>query len=163
MWKGLWRGRVKVHRHRENMLGKFGRDYGSEHSGTNMFVNWSFIFEVYGFGGRSLEYITTSYWWLKSIFSEMILATLAGIRATNRNVNRLFSCLNLIIRRWELHHKNRLVALCTKIKFRRPNSLILMGTCRVWCEVDGFWKVFRAFLWPNFGFGSWDFARIEIF
>ena len=107
--------------------------------------------------------IDTPYWWLKSIFSEMILATLARIRATNRNVNRLFLCLNLRIRRWELHHKNRLVALFTNIKVRRPNSLVLTGKCRVWCEVHGFWKVFRAFLGPNFGFGGWDFARIEIF
>ena len=95
--------------------------------------------------------------------SEMTLTTLAGIRATNRNVNRPWSCLTLGIRRWELHHKNRLVALRTKIKVRNSNSLILKGKCRVWCEADGFRKVFRTFLKPNFGFGSWDFARIEIF
>ena len=76
----------------------------------------------------------------------MILATLAGIRATTRNVNLHVSCLNLRIRRWELHHMNRLVALFTKIKVRMPNSLILKGDCRVWCEVDWFWKVFWAFL-----------------
>ena len=86
--------------------------------------------------------ITTSYGWLKSIFSEMILATLAGIRATDRNVNRQCSCLNLRIRGWELHHKNRLVALFTKIKVRRLKSLILKGKWRVLCEVDGFSKYF---------------------
>ena len=93
-----------------------------------------------------LTYITTSYGWLKSIFSEISLATLAGIRATNRNVNRPCSFLNSGNRRWELHHENRLVALRTKIKVRRPNSFILKGKSRVWCEVDGFWNVFWALI-----------------
>ena len=95
-------------------------------------------------------------------FSETILATLARIRATNRNVNRQFPYRNLWIRRWELHHNNRLVALFAKKKVRRPNSWVWKGECRVWCGVDGFWKVFGAFLMLNFGFGGWDFARIEI-
>ena len=68
----------------------------------------------------------------------MTLVSLAGIRATKRNVNQPFSLLDVRIRRWELHHKNRLVALCRKICVRRPNSLILNCQCRVWCEVDGF-------------------------
>ena len=83
---------------------------------------------------------------LFKIFSEMILATLAGIRAVKRNVNQPFSCLNLRIRRWDLHQTNRLVALYTKMMVRRPNSLILKGLCRVWYKVDWGRRILKSIL-----------------
>ena len=84
------------------------------------------------------------------------------IRPVGRNIVWLISRRPEGVRSWELHHKNRRVALSPNIWVRRPNSLILNGSWRGRVRLTEIERVFGAFLGRNLGVGGWDFVRIEI-
>ena len=84
------------------------------------------------------------------------------IRPVGRNIVWLISRHPEGVRGWELHHKNRRVALSLKIRVRRPNSLILNGSWRGRVRLTEIERVFGTFLGRNLGVGGWDFVRIEI-
>ena len=66
------------------------------------------------------------------------------------------------VRSWELHHKNRRVALSLNIWVGRPNSLILNGSWRGRVRLTKIERVFGTLSARNLGVGDWDFVRIEI-